>query len=88
MRGQSLKRSNESITSDAVQLCPARGRAAYVALLHGLLPAEPMRAQTATPSAETSRQADEAFRAGYQAVKAEAGGRVPGIEPKSAFIVR
>ncbi len=39
-----------------------------MALLLALLPAEPTRAQTAAPSADKSRQADAAFRAGYQAI--------------------
>src|ERR1700733_13036554 len=43
-------------------------RAACVAVLLALLPAKLTRAQTAAPSADKSRQADEAFRAGYQAV--------------------
>ena len=56
MRSQSLKRLNDS-----------RG-AACLALLLAMLPPEPTRAQAAAPSRDTSEQAGEAFRAGYQAV--------------------
>ena len=56
MRSQSLKRLNES------------GGAACLALLLTMLPAEPTRAQEAAPSADQSRQANAAFRAGYTAI--------------------
>ena len=56
MRSRSLKRLNES------------GGAACVALLLAMPAGVPTRAQTAAPSPDQSRQADEAFRAGYQAI--------------------